>query len=180
MIAASSHEVDAQLAAETFVRRFGEQYGAERGPRFVDCGWQEAAVRAHQQYKFLFVYIHSPNHQVRGGGPGRRQPGLGSRGVRGPASLCWASPSQGGVDAQRCAARGCHGALRGRLHCAVLLNDPPPACPLLSSSPSRQDTDSFCRSTLCNPDVADLINRLFVAWGGDVRYSDAYRVRSQY
>lgn len=31
-----------------------------------ECGWGEAATRAHQEAKFLFVYLHSPQHQVRG------------------------------------------------------------------------------------------------------------------
>ena len=31
-----------------------------------ECGWGEAATRAHQEAKFLVVYLHSPQHQVRG------------------------------------------------------------------------------------------------------------------
>lgn len=29
-----------------------------------ECGWGEAANRAFQEAKFLFVYLHSPQHQV--------------------------------------------------------------------------------------------------------------------
>lgn len=54
----------------------------------------------------------------------------------------------------------------------------PPAIPL-ASSPSRpplQDTDAFCRGTLCAPEVADYCNATFLCWGGDLRHSDAFRL----
>lgn len=38
-----------------------------------------------------------------------------------------------------------------------------------------QDTDAFCRGTLCNPAFAAFVNEHFVAWGGDLRSSDAFR-----
>lgn len=41
-----------------------ERYG-DRRPRWQECGWAEAASRAHSEAKFLFVYLHSPQHEVQ-------------------------------------------------------------------------------------------------------------------
>lgn len=95
-------DVPPARAAEEFARDFNERYGEEH-PVWQECGWGEAATRAHQEAKFLFVYLHSPQHQ---------------------------------------------------------------------------DTDAFCRGTLCNPAFAAFVNEHFVAWGGDLRSSDAFRLAS--
>ena len=42
-----------------------------------------------------------------------------------------------------------------------------------------QDTETFCRQTLCNSDVAHYINHTFVSWGGDVRHPDAYKLSNR-
>ena len=43
-------------------------------------------------------------------------------------------------------------------------------------SPLLQDTEEFCRETLCHPDVVGFVDSTFVAWGGSIHYSDAFRV----
>ena len=55
--------MDPVEAAEAFKQSFVKEFG-ENGPQWVTVGWQEATVRAHGQYKFLFVYLHSHYHQV--------------------------------------------------------------------------------------------------------------------
>lgn len=42
-----------------------------------------------------------------------------------------------------------------------------------------QDTDDFCRETLCNQEVAAYIDATFVAWAGSIHHSDAFRVSPQ-
>ena len=118
-----------------------ERYG-EQHPVWQECGWGEAASRAHQEAKFLFVYLHSPQHQVR----------------------CLQRLSCGQT------APGIAGVLpHPRRNVAI------------SSSASfsavfpLQDTDAFCRGTLCDPGFAAFVNQHFVAWGGDLRRSDAFR-----
>ncbi|KAI7840654.1 hypothetical protein COHA_005675 [Chlorella ohadii] len=101
-LTAAGAEVAPARAAEEFARAFTERYG-EQHPVWQECGWGEAASRAHQEAKFLFVYLHSPQHQ---------------------------------------------------------------------------DTDAFCRGTLCDPGFAAFVNQHFVAWGGDLRRSDAFRLAS--
>lgn len=39
-----------------------------------------------------------------------------------------------------------------------------------------QDTDRFCADVLCAPEMVSYANQNFVAWGGDVRYADAFQV----
>lgn len=68
-------------AAQAFIRDFHERWGAPpaaadapgggdgpggppRGPRWQECGWQEATGRAQAEGKFLMVYLHSSQHQV--------------------------------------------------------------------------------------------------------------------
>jgi FAS-associated factor 2 len=45
-------------------------------------------------------------------------------------------------------------------------------------SARHQDTDSFCANTLCAPNFVDYLNSTFLAWAGDVRFSDAFRLSS--
>ena len=42
--------------------------------------------------------------------------------------------------------------------------------------PQLQDTDAFCRGTLCAPDLVEYVNATFLCWGGDLRHSDAFRL----
>ncbi len=42
-----------------------------------------------------------------------------------------------------------------------------------------QDTDKFCRETLCNPELVDYVNSTFDCWGGDISYPDAYRLSNR-
>lgn len=42
-----------------------------------------------------------------------------------------------------------------------------------------QDTETFCRQTLCNSDLAHYINHTFLSWGGDVRHPDAYKLSNR-
>ena len=63
-MAAGHEEVDPAGAAAAFSREFSTRYGDTR-PRWVHTGWQEAARQAHAEFKFLFVYLHAPNHQAR-------------------------------------------------------------------------------------------------------------------
>ena len=62
-ITQGSRSADPVEAAETFKQSFVKDYG-EDGPQWVTVGWQAATARAHGQYKFLFVYLHSQYHQV--------------------------------------------------------------------------------------------------------------------
>lgn len=54
---------DPSRECEDFVRSFNGKYGEVR-PNFVELEWREAALQANRESKFLFVYIHSPEHQV--------------------------------------------------------------------------------------------------------------------
>ena len=40
-----------------------QRYGLQC-PDFQETSWQDAAIQAHRQFKFLFVYLHSPDHEV--------------------------------------------------------------------------------------------------------------------
>lgn len=40
-----------------------------------------------------------------------------------------------------------------------------------------QDTARFCTEALCEPELVAFLNAHFVCWGGDVRSTDAFRVR---
>jgi hypothetical protein len=56
-------DVDPQESAEAFQHKFAAQFGDAR-PQWLDCGWQAATTQAYSQFKFLFVYLHAPHHQV--------------------------------------------------------------------------------------------------------------------
>ena len=58
-----AHDVEPQAAAETFQHTFTAGYG-EVHPQWQDSGWQAATAQAHSHFKFLFVYLHAPHHQV--------------------------------------------------------------------------------------------------------------------
>lgn len=55
-------ELDPATQAQMFIQRFKAQYG-DRHPRFLDVSWRQAATQAQSDLKFLFVYLHSPEHQ---------------------------------------------------------------------------------------------------------------------
>jgi hypothetical protein len=78
-----------------------ERYGAVQ-PRWQECGWGEAATRAHGEGKFLFVYLHSALHQVG------RVEGVGGEDVE--------AAGEAGTTAERRAVLCC-----AVLCCAVLL-----------------------------------------------------------
>eukprot|EP00192_Tetraselmis_astigmatica_P005709 CAMPEP_0117665772 /NCGR_PEP_ID=MMETSP0804-20121206/9999_1 /TAXON_ID=1074897 /ORGANISM="Tetraselmis astigmatica, Strain CCMP880" /LENGTH=459 /DNA_ID=CAMNT_0005473229 /DNA_START=125 /DNA_END=1504 /DNA_ORIENTATION=+ len=54
--------VDPQSAATRFIEAFHDAYG-ESCPAWQASSWQEAAGRAHREFKFLMVYLHSSEHQ---------------------------------------------------------------------------------------------------------------------
>ncbi|KAL3702131.1 hypothetical protein R1sor_020153 [Riccia sorocarpa] len=47
--------------ASAFLRNFESEYG-ESHPNFQTISFMEALRRAEQQFKFLFVYLHAPDH----------------------------------------------------------------------------------------------------------------------
>ncbi|CAD7698180.1 unnamed protein product [Ostreobium quekettii] len=59
----SHAEENSELQARQFIDRFEFHYGAQHPP-FVDKSWREAAARAHREFKFLWVYVHSPEHEA--------------------------------------------------------------------------------------------------------------------
>ena len=65
LIQGSRYEDPPQSAA-TFKQMLQQRYGANC-PDFLETSWQDAAVQAHRQYKFLFVYLHSTDHEVTHG-----------------------------------------------------------------------------------------------------------------
>jgi len=52
-------------AATAFVAAFEERHGVPH-PDFVIGSYREALTMANRDFKFLLVYLHSPEHQVRG------------------------------------------------------------------------------------------------------------------
>ncbi|KAL4854252.1 putative oxidoreductase YhdF [Chlorella vulgaris] len=61
-VSAAGRDLPPAAAAAEFAQQFTERYGGE-GPQWQECGWGEAASRAHGLGKFLFAYLHSPGHQ---------------------------------------------------------------------------------------------------------------------
>ena len=55
---------DPSRSAGSFRQVFQQRYGPN-SLDFVETGWEEAAAQAHRQYKFLLVYLHAAEHQVR-------------------------------------------------------------------------------------------------------------------
>ena len=49
--------------AQKFCDEFSRQYG-EIGPDWLETDWNEATQNAHRQFKMLFIYLHSPFHEV--------------------------------------------------------------------------------------------------------------------
>lgn len=88
------------VEALDFVRSFEREYG-DYHPAFETTSFMDALRRARDQYKFLFVYLHSPDHE----------------------------------------------------------NTPP-----------------FVEQTLCSELVVQFLNENFIAWGGNIRASEGYRM----
>ena len=55
---------DPSQSAASFKQQLQQRYG-DNCPEFRETSWQDAAAEAHQQYKFLLVYLHSPDHEVK-------------------------------------------------------------------------------------------------------------------
>ncbi|GIM16288.1 hypothetical protein Vretimale_18946 [Volvox reticuliferus] len=55
-------EPDPTGQATNFVAAFKAAYG-DRHPRWQESGWRVACQQARREFKFLFVYLHSPEHE---------------------------------------------------------------------------------------------------------------------
>lgn len=53
---------DAATQAADFIAAFTVQYG-DTHPAWLATSWRDAATAAHADFKFLFVYLHSPEHE---------------------------------------------------------------------------------------------------------------------
>lgn len=53
---------DPPQSAASFKQLMQQRYGLQC-PDFQETSWQDAAIQAHRQFKFLFVYLHSPDHE---------------------------------------------------------------------------------------------------------------------
>lgn len=49
--------------ASEFIQQFERQYGQSR-PHWQEKSWSDASRIAQRQFKLLYVYLHSPHHQV--------------------------------------------------------------------------------------------------------------------
>lgn len=58
-----AQERSPEEAAAKFMRHFAAQYGAST-PHWQTRSWADSSRLAHSQFKFLFIYLHAPNHQV--------------------------------------------------------------------------------------------------------------------
>lgn len=92
---------DPAAQAEQFIAAFTAQYGDGIHPAWVATSWREAAAAAHAEFKFLLVYLHSPEHE---------------------------------------------------------------------------NTDTYVRTVLCNPEVVEYVNSHFVSWAGNVQQPDAFNL----
>lgn len=61
-MAIAAEAPDATTQAAQFVSAFTAQYG-DTHPAWLASSWRDAAAAAHGEFKFLFVYLHSPEHQ---------------------------------------------------------------------------------------------------------------------
>ncbi|KAG2436792.1 hypothetical protein HXX76_006316 [Chlamydomonas incerta] len=55
-------ELDPGEQAAAFVAEFKSAYG-DRHPRWQESGWRVASQQARREFRFLFVYLHSPEHE---------------------------------------------------------------------------------------------------------------------
>jgi FAS-associated factor 2 len=61
-LAATADHPEPRDQARQFTQQFAAKYGDSR-PQWVEESWRQAATLAHQQFKFLLVYLHSPEHE---------------------------------------------------------------------------------------------------------------------
>lgn len=64
VIAGTAEEPDAAAQAASFIAAFKSAYG-DRHPRFVEVACRAAISQARAEHKFLFVYLHASEHEVR-------------------------------------------------------------------------------------------------------------------
>jgi FAS-associated factor 2 len=64
LVSLAGNRLEPQAAAVLFREEFEARYGEQSGPEWQDLSWEDSSRQAHTQFKFLFVYLHSPNHQV--------------------------------------------------------------------------------------------------------------------
>ena len=156
-----SRPVDPTEGAEAFKQAFVKEYG-ENGPHWLTTGWQEATARAHGQYKFLFVYLHSRYHQVLLLNTFiERHMALANFSKSGtllPGGHSWNEASY---------SRDSDIFLIARFLWLTVARF------------IAQDTEVFCQQTLCNNELAQYLNSTFVCWGGDLRYPDAYKLSNR-
>lgn len=62
VMAITAEPPDASVQATQFIAAFSAQYG-DTHPAWLATSWREAAAAAHADFKFLFVYLHSPEHE---------------------------------------------------------------------------------------------------------------------
>ncbi|GIL47879.1 hypothetical protein Vafri_4512 [Volvox africanus] len=55
-------ELDPTGQAANFLAAFKAAYG-DRHPRWQESGWRVACQQARREFKFLFVYLHAPEHE---------------------------------------------------------------------------------------------------------------------
>ncbi|KAG2497590.1 hypothetical protein HYH03_004336 [Edaphochlamys debaryana] len=61
-LTANSEDLDPAGQAAAFVAAFKSRYG-DRHPRWQEAGWRVASQQARREFRFLFVYLHSPEHE---------------------------------------------------------------------------------------------------------------------
>lgn len=62
LLAITAEPPAAAAQAAEFIAAFTAQYG-DTHPAWVATSWREAATAAHADFKFLFVYLHAPEHE---------------------------------------------------------------------------------------------------------------------
>jgi len=55
-------DIDPAQQAQRFIQSYKAAYG-DRHPRFIEASIRQATTQAKSEYKFLMVYLHSPEHQ---------------------------------------------------------------------------------------------------------------------
>ncbi|GLC37053.1 hypothetical protein PLESTB_001396700 [Pleodorina starrii] len=60
--AGGGEELDPAGQAAAFVVEFKAAYG-DRHPQWQESGWRVACQQARREFRFLFVYLHSPEHE---------------------------------------------------------------------------------------------------------------------
>lgn len=161
---------DPPQSAATFKQMLQQRYGASC-PDFLETSWQDAAVQTHRQHKFLFIYLHSPDHEVCSAPDQLQTVDLRQSKYTSDMSALTCTEH-----CKRVQARLLHWQLHGlmsNMMFAELLSYNRRCHKLVLC---MQDTDQFCRQTLCDPDFVQYVNSTFLCWGGDIRKSDPFIV----